>query len=143
MSFATGAVGDNAGDIDRFIKHLVADEQGRDAAHGAARINHHDHRAAERFRQRGIAVTTVEIEAIVQSFVALDQANIGPLPAMTIIIDGLLAAGNVEVETDAAGNQKPSKGSSQERIDGMVALTMSEARWMAHIDDGIPMVAIQ
>ncbi|HUT77742.1 MAG TPA: terminase TerL endonuclease subunit [Polyangia bacterium] len=52
-------------------------------------------------------------------------------------------AGNVEVETDAAGNQKPSKARSSERIDGMVALTMSEARWMAHVDDGIPLVAFR
>jgi len=39
-------------------------------------------------------------------------------------------AGNVEVETDAQGNQKPSKARSSERIDGMVALTMAEARLM-------------
>jgi len=43
-------------------------------------------------------------------------------------------AGNVEVETDAAGNQKPSKARSSERIDGMVALTMAEARLMANGD---------
>lgn len=43
-------------------------------------------------------------------------------------------AGNVEVETDAAGNQKPSKARSAERIDGMVALTMAESRAMAHLD---------
>ena len=41
-------------------------------------------------------------------------------------------AGNVEVETDAAGNQKPSKRHSSERIDGMVALDMSLNRWLAH-----------
>lgn len=41
-------------------------------------------------------------------------------------------AGNVEVETDAAGNQKPSKARSTERIDGMVALTMAVGRWVAN-----------
>jgi phage terminase large subunit-like protein len=41
-------------------------------------------------------------------------------------------AGNVEVETDSAGNQKPSKVHSAERIDGMVALDMSLGRWMAY-----------
>jgi phage terminase large subunit-like protein len=41
-------------------------------------------------------------------------------------------AGNVEVETDAAGNQKPSKVHSSERIDGMVAFDMGLGRWMAH-----------
>jgi phage terminase large subunit-like protein len=41
-------------------------------------------------------------------------------------------AGNVEVETDAAGNQKPSKARSSERIDGMVALTMAVGRAIVH-----------
>jgi phage terminase large subunit-like protein len=41
-------------------------------------------------------------------------------------------AGNVEVETDAAGNQKPSKRHSSERIDGMVALDMALNRWLAY-----------
>jgi phage terminase large subunit-like protein len=33
-------------------------------------------------------------------------------------------AGNVSIETDAAGNWKPSKQKSVERIDGIVALIM-------------------
>lgn len=41
-------------------------------------------------------------------------------------------AGNVEVETDSAGNQKPSKRHSSERIDGVVAMTMAMNRWLAH-----------
>lgn len=41
-------------------------------------------------------------------------------------------AGNVEVETDPAGNEKPSKRHSKERIDGMVALDMALGRWIAH-----------
>lgn len=44
-------------------------------------------------------------------------------------------AGNVEVETDAQGNQKPSKARSTERIDGMVALDMAIGRWMAHVEE--------
>jgi phage terminase large subunit-like protein len=44
-------------------------------------------------------------------------------------------AGNVEVETDAAGNQKPSKAKSSERIDGMAALTMAIARLITHVDE--------
>ena len=43
-------------------------------------------------------------------------------------------AGNVEVETDSQGNQKPSKRLSKERIDGMVALDMALNRWLAHGD---------
>jgi phage terminase large subunit-like protein len=45
-------------------------------------------------------------------------------------------AGNVEVETDAAGNQKPSKAKSSERIDGMVALNMAIARLIVHAAKG-------
>lgn len=43
-------------------------------------------------------------------------------------------AGNVEIETDASGNQKPSKAKSKERIDGMVALTMAIGRAIANGD---------
>jgi phage terminase large subunit-like protein len=41
-------------------------------------------------------------------------------------------AGNVEVETDAAGNQKPSKARSSERIDGIVALNMAVSRLIVY-----------
>ena len=44
-------------------------------------------------------------------------------------------AGNVEVETDGAGNQKPSKSKSSERIDGIVALDMALSRAMVHLDE--------
>jgi len=46
-------------------------------------------------------------------------------------------AGNVEVETDAAGNQKPSKRLSSERIDGMVALDMGVGRWIVHVAEPV------
>lgn len=41
-------------------------------------------------------------------------------------------AGNVEVEIDAVGNEKPSKRHSSERIDGMIGLDMAVGRWMAN-----------
>jgi phage terminase large subunit-like protein len=44
-------------------------------------------------------------------------------------------AGNVEVELDAAGNAKPSKAKSSERIDGMVALDMAIGRLIVHADE--------
>ena len=51
-------------------------------------------------------------------------------------------AGNVEVETDGAGNQKPSKSKSSERIDGIVGLNMGVARLITHVaeEDAEPMV---
>lgn len=57
----------------------------------------------------------------------------------TMIIDGTLRhgahpvlrwmAGNVAIETDAAGNIKPSKKTSTEKIDGIVALVMALGVW--------------
>lgn len=41
-------------------------------------------------------------------------------------------AGNVVVESDAAGNLKPSKSKSREKIDGIVALLMALDRAMRH-----------
>ncbi len=41
-------------------------------------------------------------------------------------------AGNVMVEIDPAGNIKPSKSKSREKIDGITALCMSVARASAH-----------
>ena len=35
------------------------------------------------------------------------------------------------VELDAAGNIKPSKRKSSEKLDGVVALAMAVGRWMA------------
>ena len=45
-------------------------------------------------------------------------------------------ADNMSVEQDAAGNQKPSKKGSRERIDGMVALIMALGRAIAHMSIG-------
>src|SRR5262249_36961862 len=39
---------------------------------------------------------------------------------------------NVAVKQDAAGNRKPDKGRSSERIDGVVALVMAIGRAMVH-----------
>ena len=40
-------------------------------------------------------------------------------------------ASNVAIETDAAGNIKPSKKASTERIDGIVSLCMAMGAWSA------------
>jgi phage terminase large subunit-like protein len=45
-------------------------------------------------------------------------------------------ASNVSIESDAAGNIKPSKKKSTEKIDGIVALIMGIARATAQIDGG-------
>jgi len=47
-------------------------------------------------------------------------------------------ASNVAIETDAAGNIKPSKAKSRERIDGIVALVMALGRMISHVGDASP-----
>lgn len=85
------------------------------------------------------------------AMVAIPQTHAGLAPAWREIDKAIIErklrhgghpilrwmAGNVEVETDAAGNQKPSKRLSTERIDGMVALDMAIARWMANGGVGV------
>lgn len=80
------------------------------------------------------------------SMMAVSQTHAGLGPAWReldkLVIQGRIRhgghpilrwmAGNVEVETDAAGNQKPSKRMSRERIDGMVAVDMGLGRWLAN-----------
>lgn len=82
------------------------------------------------------------------SMIAIPQTHAGLGPAWRelekLILDRKLRhgghpilrwmAGNVEVETDAQGNQKPSKRHSSERIDGIMALLMALSRWMANGD---------
>jgi phage terminase large subunit-like protein len=58
---------------------------------------------------------TKELEKLVMSGRLSSDRN----PAMRWM------AGNTAVETDAAGNLKPSKKKSTDRIDGMVALVMA------------------
>jgi phage terminase large subunit-like protein len=45
-------------------------------------------------------------------------------------------AGNVSIKTDPAGNIKPDKGKSTERIDGIVALVIALGRAMVPADSG-------
>jgi phage terminase large subunit-like protein len=91
---------------------------------------------------------SVDLMADGANMVAIPQTHAGLGPAWRefekLILDRKLRhgghpilrwmAGNVETETDAQGNQKPSKRHSTERIDGIVALLMALARWMANGD---------
>jgi phage terminase large subunit-like protein len=78
--------------------------------------------------------------------IAVSQTHVGLAPAWRELMKAVLErkyrhgghpilrwmAGNVETVTDPAGNEKPSKAHSSERIDGMVALDMAIGRWMAN-----------
>ncbi|MFZ5829810.1 MAG: terminase large subunit [Planctomycetota bacterium] len=51
-------------------------------------------------------------------------------------------AGNTMVRVDPAGNQKPDKQKSTERIDGIVALLMAIGAWQATADDSQPRLIV-
>ena len=51
-------------------------------------------------------------------------------------------AANVTVQTDPAGNLKPDKRRSTERIDGIVALIMAIGRAMVQGDAGEPRIRV-
>lgn len=108
---------------------------------------------AERYAIREIAFDrwnstqlVTQLRADGATMVAMGQ-SIPSLAAPTreverLVLEGSLAhggtpilrwmVGNVAVEQDSAGNRKPSKGKSRERIDGVVALVMALGRAMVH-----------
>jgi phage terminase large subunit-like protein len=49
---------------------------------------------------------------------------------------------NATLETDAAGNRKPSKRRSTSRIDGLVALVMAVGVSLRHVEDAAPQIAV-
>jgi phage terminase large subunit-like protein len=51
-------------------------------------------------------------------------------------------ASNLAVKQDAAGNLKPDKASSGEKIDGIVALIMGLDRMGRHGDEPVPMITV-
>ena len=57
---AAKIVENDAGDVDVAIERLVTEDQRRDAARHAARVDHQHHRQIEQHGQRGIAVAAVE-----------------------------------------------------------------------------------
>ena len=101
---------------------------------------------ADRWNATQLATDLMQDGATVQ-FVPQTGLGLGPAwrELERLMLDGKLRhgghpilrwmAGNVEVVTDAAGNQRPDKGRSSERIDGMVALDMALGRAMAHLDE--------
>lgn len=88
----------------------------------------------------------VELKSEGANVIAVHQTHAGLAPSWRELTKDILdrrfehgghpvlrwMAGNVEAELDAAGNEKPSKRLSAEKIDGMIALTMARGRWLAH-----------
>ena len=75
---------------------------------------------------RSMSAPSKQLEALVMSRKLHHQGN----PVLRWM------ASNVAIETDPAGNIKPSKKKSTEKIDGIVALVMALARATAETDDG-------
>ena len=74
---AAEAVQDHAADANAAVEGLVAEDQRRDAARHAARVDHEQNRQAEPRRERRVAVAAVERQAVVQALVAFDERKFG------------------------------------------------------------------
>ena len=102
---AAQVVEDHAGNLHVPVERLVAEDQRRDAARHAARIDDQDDRQAERLRQRGVAVAAVERQPVVEPLVALDDADVGRggMPAECAAVLGGLRKVGIEIAAAAAG----------------------------------------
>ena len=116
---AAELVEDHAGDADVRVEGLVAEDQRRDAARHAARVDHQHHRRAEHRRERGVAVAAVEVEPVVEALVALDQAERGALHALRELGAQLVRAAQVGIEVVA---RPPGGEPEPQRIDVVGAL---------------------
>ncbi len=105
---AAEAVEDHAADADVAVEGLVAQDQRRDAACHASRIEHQQHRQAELLGQRCVAVAAVQRQAVVQALVALDQAQArsGTVPREAGVDLGVRHQHRIEVHAGAAGGQR-------------------------------------
>ncbi len=114
VAAAAQAVEDDAGDADVPVEGLVAEDQRRDAARHAARVEHQHHRQRQQVGQGGIAVGAVEVEAVVEALVALDQADVGVRAVARELGPDLVIRRQEEIEVaaGAAGGQ-----AEPERID--------------------------
>ena len=68
---------DHAGETQPGVEIAQAEQQRRDAASYAAGVDHQYHRSAQQARQGGAAVAAFQIDAVVQSLVALDNRDVG------------------------------------------------------------------
>ena len=111
---ATELIQDHAGDANRRVERLIAENQRRDAARHAARVDHQHHRRAEERGERGVAVAAVQGEPVVQALIALDDAERGAVHAPRELGADLLRAAQVGVQVVAG---PPGGESEPQRID--------------------------
>ena len=111
---AAELVEDDSGNADTPVKRLVAEDQWRNAARHAARIDHQHHRRVQQCRQRGVGVAAVQIQPVVQTLVAFDQGDIGPPGATRERGADLVARHQIEIEVVAVA---PGGQAEPHRID--------------------------
>jgi hypothetical protein len=98
---ATHLVEYHPGDADALVEGLEAEDQRRDAACHATRVDDQQHGQAEHVRQRRIAVAAVQRHAVVQALVAFDDADVGAFGMPREGGGDLIAARQVGVEVEA------------------------------------------
>ncbi len=105
MATTAQLIEDDTGDFYRGIESLVTKDQWCNAPSHATGIEDQDHRCAGECCQRRIAVTAVQVEAVIQTLVALDQADVGIQRVLAHGGQDLLVGHAVEIQivTGAAG----------------------------------------
>ena len=105
---AADAIEDHAGDAQSRLERLVAEHQRRDAARGAARVEHQHRGQAEPAGERRVAVAAVGRHAVVKPEIAFDQAGIGAVRVAQESRLDLTGPGQVRIEVaaGAAGGQR-------------------------------------
>jgi hypothetical protein len=105
MAAAAQLVEDHAGNADVGVEGLVAQDQRGDAARHATRIEHQHHGRLYQLGERRIAVAAVEVQAIVEPLVALDEGHVGTLGVAAHHGQDLVPFHGLEVEVVAGASR--------------------------------------
>ena len=116
---AAELVQDHAGDVRPRLEGLEPEDDRRNASRHAARVDHQHDGRFQHDGERGIAVRSVQVEAVVQALVALDEPEGCALHAPDERRADLVGAAEVriEVEAGAAGSER-----EPDRVDVVRAL---------------------
>ena len=119
VAAAPEVVEDDADDRQVAVERLVAEDERRDAARHAARVEDEHDRESEGLRERRVAVAAVEREAVVEPLVALDQRDVGARGVALEGLDDLVVGREPRVEVAAA---PPARRREPHRVDEVGAL---------------------
>ena len=133
MAAAAEVVEDDAGDANVAVECLITKNQRGHPARHAARVDHQHHRRAEQLGERRVAVAAVEIEAVVQTLVAFDQADARAGRGMRELLHDLVAPHHVEIEVVAGPLRRHAQ---PQRIDVVGPLLERLHRMAARVQGG-------